>query len=148
MDIFCDIFSEALNLTDSPIRPIKRERDHANDFDYALPTSKKHTQQSHNHYNHEHRRRSLSSPSPDRRHHSVERETNHHDHRNGLLDFHDNPNKSDSPTSHHRNGTNNGSHNGSSDLLNACSPIAMLSGMQFKLFSRGKFFSFRKCSDR
>lgn len=98
----------------------------------------------HNHYN-EHRRRSVSPPSPNHRNRLIEREHSH-EHRNGLLDFHDNQNHSSTqrhmstspPSSNHRNGTNNTSHNGSNDLLNACSPLALLSGMQFKLFSRGK----------
>lgn len=104
-----------------------------------MPTKKPHAQlqQTHNHYNHENRRRSISPPSPaSRRNHSVERDSNH-EHRNGLMGYLNNQNKSDSP-SNHRNGTNIGSHNGSNDLLNACSPIALLSGMQFKLSSRGK----------
>lgn len=149
-----------MNLTDSPTHGIKRERDTGNDYEreereYTLPISKKvalhqlhsQLQQSqrvspHNHYNHEHRRRSVSPPSPHHRNRSMER-----DHRNGLLSFHETQNHSSSrrhmsaspPSSNHRNGTNNTSHNGSNDLLNACSPLALLSGMQFKLFSRGKY---------
>lgn len=160
---------EALNLTESPTHGIKRERDIGHDFDreerdYVLPASKKSAlqqlhsqlqQQSqrvspHNHYNHEHRRqRSVTPPSPNHRNRSIERDHSHerHEHRNGLLNFHNSQNHSSSrrhmsaspPSSNHRNGTNNTSHNGSNDLLNACSPLALLSGMQFKLFSRGKF---------
>ncbi|XP_055323578.1 protein dead ringer isoform X3 [Sitodiplosis mosellana] len=149
---------EALNLTESPTHGIKRERDTGNDFDreerdYVLPSKKVALQQlhsqlqqsqrvsPHNHYNHEHRRRSETPPSPNHRNRSIERD----EHRNGLLSFHNSQNHSSSrrhmsaspPSSNHRNGTNNTSHNGSNDLLNACSPLALLSGMQFKLFSRG-----------
>lgn len=158
------IYREALNLTESPTHGIKRERDTGNEFereerDYVLPVSKKvalqqlhsQLQQSqrvspHNHYNHEHRRRSVTPPSPNHRNRSIERDHSH-EHRNGLLSFHNSQNHSSSrrhmsaspPSLNHRNGTNNTSHNGSNDLLNACSPLALLSGMQFKLFSRGKF---------
>lgn len=146
-----------MNLTDSPTHGIKRERDTANDFDreerdYATKKmalqlhsqlQQSHRVSPHNHYSHEHRRRSVSPPSPNHRNRSIERD---HEHRNGLLNFHDNQNHSSSrrhmsaspPSSNHRNGTNNTS-NGSNDLLNACSPLALLSGMQFKLFSRGKY---------
>lgn len=155
-----------MNLTDSPTHGIKRERDTGNDYDrdnrdYVLPVSKKaalqqlhaQLQQSqrvspHNHYSHERRRRSVTppSPSPHRRSRSTERDHGH-EHRNGLINFNDNQNHSSSrrhmsaspPLSNHRNGTNNTSHNGSNDLLNACSPLALLSGMQFKLFSRGMY---------
>ncbi|XP_031618009.1 protein dead ringer isoform X2 [Contarinia nasturtii] len=145
---------EALNLTESPTHVIKREREAGTDYDredYVMPSKKAalhqlHTQlqsqrdSPHNHYNHEHRRRSVSPSSPNRhRNRSMERDHGH-EHRNGLLSFHDNQNHtstrrhmSASPPNH-RNGTNN---NGSNDLLNACSPLALLSGMQFKLFSRG-----------
>lgn len=161
---FWQIFREALNLTESPTHGIKRERDTGNEFDrenrdYTLPISKKaalhqlhsQLQQSqrvspHNHYSHERRRRSVTPPSPHHRNRSTERDLGH-DHRNGLITFNDNPNHSSSrrhmsaspPSSNHRNGTINTSHNGSHDLLNACSPLAVLSGMQFKLFSRGSF---------
>lgn len=156
-------------MTESPTHGIKRERETGNDFerddrDYVLPVSKKSAlhqlhsqlQQSqraspHNHYSqHEHRRRSVSPPSPPLHHRNRSIERDHgHEHRNGLLSFHENQNHSSSrrhmsaspPSSNHRNGTNNTSHNGSNDLLNACSPLALLSGMQFKLFSRGKKFT-------
>lgn len=152
---------EALNLTESPTHGIKRERDTGNDFerddrDYvkksALHQLQSQLQQSqraspHNHYN-QSRRRSVTPPSPPLHHRnrSIERDHHGHEHRNGLLSFHENQNHSSSrrhmsaspPSSNHRNGTNNTSHNGSNDLLNACSPLALLSGMQFKLFSRGK----------
>lgn len=149
---------EALNLTESPIHGIKRERETGNEFeredrDYVLPSKKAafqhpQLQQSqrispHSHYNH--RRRSSTPPSPNHRNRSIERDHSH-ELRNGLISFHDNQNHSSSrrhmsaspPSPNHRNGTNNTSHNGSNDLLNACSPLALLSGMQFKLFSRGK----------
>lgn len=157
---------EALNLTESPTHAIKRERETTNDFDrddrdYVMPASKKnalhqlHTQlqqsqraSPHNHYSqHEtHRRRSVTPPSPSLHHHRMIERDHGHEHRNGLINFHENQNHSSSrrhmsaspPSTNHRNGTNNTSHNGSNDLLNACSPLAMLSGMQFKLFSRGK----------
>lgn len=40
------------------------------------------------------------------------------------------------PSSNHRNGLNNASHNGN-DLTNG-SPVAILGGMQMKVSSRGK----------
>lgn len=144
---------EALNLAESPVHSIKRERE--NDYvdreerEYGLPPSKKssqssiqqlHTQlqqshlsSSHNHYKIDHRRRSSTPISPE--HHNNrsdrerERESRHHinSSRRHL---------SASPPSH-RNGVNS-SQNGTGDLLNGCSPITLLSGMQFKLSSRGK----------
>lgn len=41
------------------------------------------------------------------------------------------------PSSNHRNGVNNASHNGSNDLTNG-SQVAILGGMQMKVSSRGK----------
>lgn len=140
-------------MAESPPHGIKRERDTGMDCDYGIPSSKKVSQSamqqlhaqlqqsqhlsSHNHFKHEHRRRSLTPPSPNHRNRSMEREHNHHHH------YNNNNNHSSSrrhmsaspPPATHRNGTNSVNHN---DLLNACSPIAMLSGMQFKLSSRGK----------
>lgn len=155
---FCVIDREALNLAESPPHGIKRERDSDRDCDYVMQPTKKVSQSaiqqlqaqlqqsqhlsSHNHYKHELRRRSLTPPSPPNHHRnrSMEREQNHHHHYNNNNNDHSSSRRHMSaspPPSAHRNGTNSVSHNGSNDLLNACSPLAMLSGMQFKLSSRG-----------
>lgn len=138
---------EALNLAESPPHPIKRERevDYDRESDeYGLPMSKKVMQQLHSQlqqshlsaHNKLHRRR--SSTPPGLNHHN--RSDSDRD-RSDRSDHHHNSSSrrrlSASPP-HHANGTNTSSLNGSSDLLNACSPITLLSGMQFKLSSRGK----------
>lgn len=122
---------EALNLAESPVHSsIKREREDYGDREereYCMPPVKK-SLTSHNHYKQDHHRRSSSPSSPD--HHSTRSDRERHE-RGSRRHL------SASPPAH-RNGNN--SLNGSADLLNACSPIALLSGMQFKLSSRGKCF--------
>lgn len=155
---------EALNLAESPTHSIKRERD--NDYerdrderDYGVSVSKKVSQSSlqelHSQFQQQHlsahskltRRRSSTPPSPNHHHSRSDRDrdsdrerdrdrnaAHHH-----LVNTSLRRRMSTSPPPHHvSNGTNASSLNGSSDLLNACSPIALLSGMQFKLSSRGK----------
>lgn len=147
---------EALNLAESPTHSIKRERDtdygDRDDRDYGVPMSKKivsqsslqqlHSQMQQSHLSSHsklHRRRSSTPPSPNnhiRSDRDSERDRDaphHHSSHNSSA----RRRMSASPP-HHENGINASSLNGSSDLLNACSPIALLSGMQFKLSSRGK----------
>lgn len=146
---------EALNLAESPTHSIKRERDpdyiERDERDYGLPISKKvvsqsslqqlHSQLQQSHlssHNKLHRRRSSTPPSPN--HHSRSERDNDRDRDASHHHLHNSSSRRRMSTSppHHANGTNASSLNGSSDLLNACSPIALLSGMQFKLSSRGK----------
>lgn len=156
---------EALNLAESPTHSIKRERDadyvERDERDYGMAMSKKvvsqsslqqlHSQLQQSHLSSHsklHRRRSSTPPSP--KHHSrLNRETDRdrdapHHHLNNSSSRR---RMSASPPPH-ANGTNASSLNGSSDLLNACSPIALLSGMQFKLSSRGKSISTKKITKK
>lgn len=151
---------QALNLAGSPTHSIKREREadyerERDDRDYGMPVSKKvvsqsslqqlHSQLQQSHlssHNKMHRRRSSTPPSMNNHHNRSdrdsdrERDASHHTLHNSST----RRRMSTSPP-HHANGTNASSLNGSSDILNACSPIALLSGMQFKLSSRGKLYS-------
>lgn len=160
---------EALNLSESPTHSVKRERDNDVDYsdrddrDYGLPVLKKlahsslhqlpshlgQSQQhlsphSHHYSKHEHRRRSTTPPSPNIRNASGDRGHNHHHHHHNNNNNHHSSSSSSArrrmSSSPQRNGMSS-SLNGSSEPLNVGSPISILSGMQFKLFSRGMYFS-------
>lgn len=151
---------EALNLSESPTHSVKRDRENDMDYgerderDYGLPALKKashssllplpsHLQQSQHssphshHYKHDHHRRSTTPPSPNVRNTSSDRGHSHHHNNN----HHSSSSRRRMSTSPQRNGTSSSSLNGSSDPLTVGSPITLLSGMQFKLFSRGMCFN-------
>lgn len=135
----CKSSRDALNLVESPTHSIKRERerdhDNVSDYDHSdrdfMPPSKKdphailHALQLQHFYNNN--RRGATSPlnnnvcdDSDQLHHS----------RKGHLDR-----RLSSPI---RNGLDK-SPTTSTDLMSSGSPVTLLSGMQFKLTSRGKF---------
>lgn len=150
---------EALNLSESPTHSVKREREidmdygERDDHDFGMPALKKvthsslhplpsHLQQTQHssphshHYKHDHHRHSTTPPSPNVRNTSSDRGQSHHHNNN----HHSSSSRRRMSTSPQRNGTSSSSLNGSSDPLTVGSPISLLSGMQFKLFSRGKYF--------
>lgn len=139
------VHREALNLAESPPHSIKRERDHDNASDYAdhserdfgPPPNKKDPQallhalhlqsQFQNHYyNHNNRRGPMT---PVNNEHNVSEDGDQHQQRPTHL--------SQRMTSPIRNGSDK-SPNVAADILSSVSPVTLLSGMQFKLSSRGK----------
>lgn len=135
-------------MAESPTHSIKRERDHdnsdyadRNDRDFGMPPAKKDPQalfhalqlqtqqQIQSMYNNNSRRGALSplmnkhnlSDDSDHQHHNHSRKNHHLDQRLS------------SPI---RNGSDK-SPTTSTDLMSSGSPVALLSGMQFKLSSRG-----------
>lgn len=133
-----------MNLHGSPTHSIKRERerdhDNASDYDHDrdfMPPNKKdphailhalHLQSMQNQFYNNNNRRSAVSPTNN----NVASESDHHHHqsRKGHLD----QRLSASPI---RNGLDK-SPTTSTDLMSSSSPVTLLSGMQFKLTSRGK----------
>lgn len=145
--IFCfHIYREALNLAESPTHSIKRERerdhDNASDYDHSdrdfMPPTKKdshailhalHLQSMQNQFYNNNSRR--GDVSPINNNVSGDNDQHHHQRKNHL------DQRLSSPI---RNGSDK-SPTVSTDLLSSGSPVALLSGMQFKLSSRGKFRS-------
>lgn len=141
-------------MAESPTHSIKREREHDNsdyadhnDRDFGMPPAKKdsqallhalqlQSQQLHSIYNNN-SRRGASSPSMNKHNLSDDSDQHHnHSRKNHHLDQ-----RLSSPI---RNGSDK-SPTTSTDLMSSGSPVALLSGMQFKLSSRGKFHTKTKC---